>query len=214
MSQSYFLAFCGGEGGITLYFWASTLGNSPASSFPSPVLLKLKGTALLHARSSSKRTLFPARFPRLPGHGREPAPHSGARASWSAPPRGETKAASGAQGHCATSPRLPLRRRPRSGELGASGLAAAKPAPLSPAGPRRGWGEGSPALCLVSPRLSSGSHPPHHCLISSVRWRGATARPRQPPPQARGPRRSAGPAASPRKPGRTEHPSPRHARTR
>lgn len=169
------------------------------------VLIKLEGIALLRARHPSL-----LHRPRL---GARP-PHSGARASWSAPPRGETKATAGAQGHCATSPRLPLRRRrPRSGERAQArgpGPRGGKAANARAAGRRRGWGRGSPRFvwrlrsCHRSP--TPGPSPPRS-------GGGASARPRR-PPRSPGPTGERGARSLPASPGAQSILTPSPAATR
>lgn len=86
--------------------------------------------------------------------------------------------------------------------------------PHSPRGPAARLGGGEP-------RALSGVSAAVIALAPSARLsnlpRVVARRLSQAPPASpadRGPRRSAETAASPRKPGRTRHPSPRHARTR
>lgn len=199
MSQSYFLAFCGG-GITTLYspVWAPTPGNTPASSFPSPVLLKLEGTALLHARSSSKRTLSLLDSLVYQATAGSPPP------TRERGPRGQHLRGEKQRRRRGLKGTAPLTRASPSGGshvAGSSGPRGGKSSPGLPVGPRRGWGEGNPALCLESPRLSSRSHPPHQFVISLVRWRGASARPCQHPPQLGAHNGARGPQPLPASPG-------------
>lgn len=153
---------CGGAV-ITLYspVWASTPGN------PLPQAPKYRPDQDRRNRSPSHPLPFeqapsPAPFPH-----RESVPQlesAGLVASASA---GRNKGGGGGSRALRHGPAPPPSRGGHVAgsalKPGASGLAAAaEPAPLSLVGPRRGWGEGRPALCLESRQLSPGSHPLHN----------------------------------------------------
>lgn len=145
-----------------------TSARSPAQG-PSPL------PQTLHEREESPRRPRP-RAVTLRGrnHAAGPRPHPGARASWSAHPRGETKAAArGAPGHCTSGPRRARGRRPRNGAPAAArgprappGLADAGECTALPRGPApraRRVGEGTSTLCLQTRRPS----PPRATLAGS-----------------------------------------------